>query len=62
MDTKLSDTFLTSQFLASEFLVPCRRYQNKNGGGIIVFVLAEIPSRLLAKHVFRNDIKCLYTG
>ena len=49
-------TFLTSQFLVTGFSVPYRLNRNRNGGGIIIFIRDDIPSRVLTKHVFPDDI------
>ena len=58
--TKLDDTFLTSQFLVTGFSVPYRLDQNRNGGGIMIFICNDIPSRVLMKHVFPDDFKDLF--
>ena len=58
-DTKLDDTFLTSQFLVTGFSVPYRLDRNRNGGGIMIFIRDDIPSRVLTKHVFADDIEGL---
>ena len=55
--TKLHDTFLTSQFFVSGFSVTYRLDRNKNGGGIMIFIGDDIPSRALTKHVFLDDIE-----
>lgn len=46
-ETKLDDTFLTSQFLVDSFSEPFRLYRNKFGGGIIIFVREDMPSKRL---------------
>ena len=56
-ETKLYDTFLTSQFLVTGFSVPYRLDRNRNGGGIMIFIRDDIPSRVLTKHFFPDDIK-----
>ena len=60
-ETKLDYIFLTSQFLVSGFSVPCRLDRNRNWGGIMIFIRDDIPSRLLTKHVFPDDIEELFT-
>ena len=57
-ETKLDDTFL-SQFLVTGFFVPYRLDRNRNGGGIMIFIRDDIPSRVLTKHVFPDDIEDL---
>ena len=59
IETKLDDTFLTSQFLVTGFSVPYRLDRNRNGGGIMIFIRDDIPSRVLTKHVFPDDIEDL---
>ena len=59
-ETKLDDTFLTSQFSVTGFSVPYRLDPNRNGGGIIIFIRDYIPSRVLTKHVFPEDIERLF--
>ena len=54
-DTKPDYTFLTSQFLVTGFSVPYR-----NGCGIIVFIRDHIPSRVLTKYVFPDNIEGLF--
>ena len=34
--------------------------RNRNGGGIIIFIRNYIPSRMLTKHVFSDDIEGLF--
>ena len=59
-ETKLDDTFLTSQVLVTGFSVPYRLDQNRNGGEIMIFIRDYIPSRVLTKHVFPDDIEGLF--
>ena len=33
---------------------------NGNGGGVIVYVREDIPSKLLSKHCFKDDIVGLF--
>ena len=59
-ETKLDDTFLKSQFLVIGFSVPYRLDQNRNGGGIMIFICDGVPRRLLTKHVFADDIESFF--
>ena len=59
-ETKLDDTFLTSQLLVTGFSVPYKLDQNRNGGGIMIFIRDDIPSRVLTRHIFPDDIKGLF--
>ena len=40
--------------------MPYRLDRNRNGGEIIIFIRDYIPSRVLTKHVFPDDIKGLF--
>ena len=59
-ETRLDDSLLTSKFLVIEFSVSCRLGRNRNGDGIMIFIRDDIPSRLLTKHVFPDDIEGLF--
>ena len=59
-ETKLDETFLTSQFLVTGFSAPYRLDRNGNGGGIMIFIRDDIPSRVLTKHVFPDEIEGLF--
>ena len=59
-ESKPDDTFLTSEFLVTGFSIPHRLDQNRNGGGIMIFICDYIPSRLLMKHIFPDDIEGLF--
>ena len=39
--------------------MPYRLDRNRNGGGIMIFIHDDIPSRVLTKHVFPDDIEDL---
>ena len=58
-ETRLDDSLLTSKFLVIEFSVSCRLGRNRNGDGIMIFIRDDIPSRLLTKQVFPDDIEGL---
>ena len=51
-ETKLDYTFRTSQFLNEGFVQPFRLDQNRNGGGAMIYICDDIPSKLIVKHVF----------
>ena len=44
-----------SQYFVNGFSVTYRLDRNKNGGGIMIFIGDDIPSRVLTKHVFPDD-------
>ena len=49
-ESKLDDTFPVNQFIIDGFSPPFRADRNKNGGGVIIYVRDDIPSRELKAH------------
>ena len=47
-ETKLDDSFPIAQFIMEGFRVPYRVKRNGNGGGIMLFVREDIPTKLLS--------------
>ena len=47
-ETKLDEYFLNGQFKIPGYILPCRLDRNQFGGGIMVFVREDIPSRVLS--------------
>ena len=58
-ETKSGDSFPNLQFLADGFSEPFRIDRNRSGGGVMIYVWDNIPSKLLTKHFLPNDIKSL---
>ena len=56
----LDSTFLVSLFNIDGYSKPYRLNRNRNGGGTIIYVRADIPIRILTKHNFKYDIKGLF--
>ena len=50
-EAKLDSTFPTSQFMIDGYTIPYRLDRDKNGGGVLVFVRENIPSKILHMHV-----------
>ena len=46
-ETKLNDSFLSAQFMLKNFGVPYRLDRNSNGGGLLLYVRVDIPSKFL---------------
>ena len=46
-ETKLDDSFPTAQFVLHGFSAPYRLDMNSKGGGILLYIREDIPSRLL---------------
>ena len=59
-ETKLDDSFPNSRFLVDRFSESFRIDRNRSGGGVIIYVRDCIPSKLLTKHFFPNNIKGLF--
>ena len=59
-ETKLDSSFPVSQFLIDGYSEPYRLDRNRNGGGVMIYVREDIPSRLLSKHAFANAIEGLF--
>ena len=59
-ETKLYDISPKSQFMVHGFSMPYRQDRNRNGGGIMIYIRDDIPSILLTKHVFPDDIEGLF--
>ena len=47
-ETKLDESFPNGQFKIPGYTLPCRLDRNQFGGGIMVFVREDIPSRVLS--------------
>ena len=46
-ETKLDDSFTSAQFMLKNFGVPYRLNRNSNGGGLLLYVCEDIPSKFL---------------
>ena len=59
-ETKLDGTFLNAQFLFPGFYKPFRLDSDRKGGGVMIYVREDIPSKLFKKHVLPVDIECIF--
>ena len=59
-ETKLDDTFPISQFQIEGYSTPYRIDRNHRGGGVIIYVREDIPSKLLTSYVFPTDIEAIF--
>ena len=57
-EVKLNESFTKGQFLIKGFRGPYRLDRNPKGGGIILFVREDIPSKLL--FIQKKSIEALY--
>ena len=55
-ETKLDHSFPTAQFYIEGYKCPYRQDRNINGGGVLIYVRVDIPSRELNKHHFPDVI------
>ena len=59
-ETKLDSTFPTSQFVIDRYSEPYRFDRNRNGGGVLIYIREDIPSKLLADHKLPHDIEGIF--
>ena len=59
-ETKLDSSFPVSQFLIDGYSEPYRLDRNRNGGGVMIYVREDIPSKLLNKHTFTEAIEGIF--
>ena len=59
-ETKLDSTFPTSQFVIDGYSEPHRFDRNRNGGGVLIYIRQDIPSKLLADHTLPHDIEEIF--
>ena len=51
-ETKLNDSFPNLQFLVDGLFEPCRIDRSRSGGGVMIYVRDDNPSKLLTKNIF----------
>ena len=56
----IDETFPTGQFFIAGFTAPYRLDRNIQGGGVLVYVKEDIPSKQLNCHVFPEDIEGMF--
>ena len=60
VETKLDDTFTGDQFCIEGFSKPYRLDRNRNGGGVMIYVRKDIPSKELKKHKFTKNVEAMF--
>ena len=55
-ETKLDESFPTAQFDIDGYKSPYRQDRNRNGGGVLIYVREDIPSKELKKNISRFNI------
>ena len=58
-EMKIDESFPTSQFIIPGFTSPYRFDRTKDGEGILVYIMEDIPSKLLNISYIASDIECL---
>ena len=59
-ETKLDDTFPDNHLVISGSKKHYRLDKNRHGGGVMLYVRGDIPSKLLAKHHFSKNIEAIF--
>ena len=59
-ETKLDSIFPTCQFLVEGYIEPYRFVRNRNGGGVLIHVREDIPSKYLVDHNLPYDIEGIF--
>ena len=59
-ETKLDSSFPPGQFVMDGYSEPYRLDRNRNGGGVMIYVREDIPSKLLTKHKFSKTVEGLF--
>ena len=49
-----------SEFSIDGYRTPYRLDRNANGGGILLYIREDIPSNILSKHTFSEDIEGIF--
>ena len=59
-ETKLDDSFPTGQLSLNGYSKPYRLYRSSNGGGILLYVRDDIPSRLLTDFKIKDNLELFF--
>ena len=59
-ETKLDASFPKEQFVIEGYSAPYRLDRNRDGGGILIYVREDIPSKLLKTHNFTKNVEGLF--
>ena len=59
-ETKFDSSFPNSQFAIDGFSVPFRCDRNRFGGGVLIYVRDDIPSKQVTKHKLPGDIEGVF--
>ena len=59
-ETKLDSSFPPHQFIIDGYSEPYRLDRNRDGGGVLIYVREDIPSKCLTKHNFTKYVEGLF--
>ena len=59
-ETKLDSSYPEGQFLIDGYSVPYRLDRDRHGGGVMIYVREDIPSKLLSQHNFTKPIEGIF--
>ena len=59
-ETKLDDTYTTNQFMIEGFASPFRADRNAHGGGLLIYVRDNIPSKILYNHSLPDNVEAIF--
>ena len=59
-ETKVDPSFPSNQFVMDGFSFPFRLDRNSLGGGIMLFVREEIPSKLLSEYKPNSSVENIF--
>ena len=59
-ETKLDSSFPPQQFTIEGYSEPYRLDRNRDGGGVLIYVREDIPSKILSKHHFTKYVEGLF--
>ena len=60
IESKLDSSFTSAQFLIGGFSPPFRLDRDKHGGGVMVYIREDIPSRELKLHSFSPNVEGIF--
>ena len=58
-ETKIENSFPKGQFVIQGYSEPFRLDRDSNGGGLLVYIKEDIPSKQLKSFKFQDDIECI---
>ena len=58
-ETKTDSSFPSGKFSINGFAKPFCRDKNKDGGGVMIFLIDDIPSNYIKVNFLPSDVKCV---